>query len=88
MSRVRFSVALERNILESTAPNATVVDDPREAAEVAVEMANRPGEAGGSVVISTVRLPNKPIHLTLVERGDLVELVERDVREKSQRDSY
>ena len=90
MSKVTFRIAFERDDLkpwpsrEARAPEERIVDDPREAAEIAVEMANRPVESGGSVIIGARRL-DAPIYLTLVEPGDLFARVEREVRGKSTR---
>ena len=63
------------------------VGDPCEAAEIAVEMANRPGGAGGPVIIGTTRqyARDSRIYLTLVEPGDSAYQIERDVREKAAR---
>ena len=88
MSKVTFRIAFERDDLkpwpssEAQAPEERIVDDPREAAEIAVEMANRPGESGGAVIIGARRL-DAPIYLTLVEPGDSIAGVEQQVREKS-----
>ena len=90
MSKVEFRIAFERDDLKpypsghAEAPEETLVDDPEEAAEIAVEMANRPGESGGPVIIGVTRL-GAPIYLTLVEPGDPIVRVEREVREKSSR---
>lgn len=90
MSKVTFRITFERDDVkpwptsEAQAPEERIVDDPREAAEIAVEMANRPGASGGSVVIGARRL-GAPIYLTLVEPGDSITGVEREVREKSTR---
>ena len=90
MSKVTFRIAFEHDDLkpwpsrDAEAPEERIVDDPREAAKIAVEMANRPGEFGGSVIIG-VRRFDAPIYLTLVEPGNPIAGVERDVREKSTR---
>ena len=90
MSRVSFRIAFERDDVkpwparDTEAPEKRVVDDPRKTAEVAVEMANRPGESGGSVIVAVRRL-HAPIYLALVEPGDSIAVVEREIREKSTR---
>lgn len=90
MSKVTFRIAFERHELkpwptsEAQAPEERIVDDPREAAVIAVEMANHPGESGGSMIIGARRL-GAPIYLSLVEPGDLIARVEREVRKKSTR---
>ena len=90
MSKVTFRIAFERDHLkpwpdrEAQASEERIVDDPKEAAEIAVEMANRPGGSGGPVIIATSRL-DALICPTLVEPGDSIAGVEREVREKSTR---
>jgi len=90
VSKVSFRIAFEPDDVkpwparDTEAPEGMVVDDPRKAAEVAVEMANRPGESGGSVIVAVRRL-NAPIYPALVEPGDSSAGVEREIREKSTR---
>ena len=87
VSEVSFRVAFERDDLrpypsdETEVPEERITSDPREAAEIAVEMANRPGESGGSVIVAAWRW-GAPIYLTQVESGDLVARVERELRKK------
>ena len=88
--KISFRIAFERDDVkpwparDTEAREKRVVDDPRRAAEVAVEMANRPSESGGSVIVSVRRL-HAPIYLALVESGDSIADVEREIREKSTR---
>ena len=90
MSKVSFRIAFERDDLkpwpdrDAEAPGERIVDDPGKAAEVAVEMANRPSESGGSVIVAVRRL-HAPIYLALVEPGDSIAAAEREIREKSTR---
>ena len=88
--KVTFRIAFERDDVkpysedEAKAPEERIVGDCRQAAEIAVGMANQPRVSGGSVIISVRRL-GTPIYLTLVEPGASIDWVEREVREKSTR---
>ncbi len=90
MGNAAFRIAFEHDDLkpypsdEAKAPEVRIVGDLQEASEIVVKMANRIGGAGGSVIISVMRL-GAPIYLTLVEPGDSIAWVEREVREKSTR---
>lgn len=85
MSQVRFRIVPERYDLMSypsdvaTTPEERIVGDPQDAAEIAVEMANRPGESGVSVIVGVDRLGG-PIRLALIEPGDSIAWVERELR--------
>ena len=85
MRQVRFRIVPERNDLKSyppdvaTTPEERIVGDPQEAAKIAVEMANRPGESGRSVIVGVDKLGD-PIHLALIEPGDSIASVERELR--------
>lgn len=91
MSAAAFRIRFEREMLtpKSSDPANEIksAGNPREAAETALEMATRPGEFGGSVIVSVERPGSKLNYLTLVEPKDSLDGVERDLREKATRDS-
>ena len=91
MSEATFRIRFEREILRSNCSDPTSeitsAGNPREAAEIAVEMAKRPGEFGGSVIVSVERPGSKMNYLTLVEPQDSLDGVERDLREKAARET-
>lgn len=90
VSKVIFSIMLEREMGslsgEAKDTGERFVSDPHKAAVIAVEIANRPGKLGGSVIICVRRQSIGAIgYLSLVEPGDSIADVECDIREKSTR---
>ena len=89
MSEAAFRIRFEREILKlnssELANEITSAGTAREAAEIAVEMARRSGECGGSVIVSVERPGSKMNYLTLVEPQDSLDGVERDLQEKASR---
>ena len=90
MSGAAFRIRFEREMLRSYSSDPdneiTSAAPPREAAEIAVEMAKRPGDSGGSVIVSVERPGSRMNYLALVEPQDSLDGVERDLREKAARE--
>ena len=92
MSGAAFRIRFEREMLRSYSsdPDNEITSagppPPREAAEIAVEMAKRPGDSGGSVIVSVERPGSRMNYLALVEPQNSLDGVERDLREKAARE--
>ena len=90
MSGVTFRIASERDGRKSCSsdetktPEARIVGDPKEAAGIAVEMASRSVGSDRTVIISVERW-GAPNRLVQVKPEDLVDRIEREVREGSTR---
>ena len=84
MIPVQFRVTFERDCYPETRsnePEENLVTNPSEAARIAYEMANRPSESGGDVIVHIV--PLKGTHmLSLFEPGLPLEMIDSELQEK------
>ena len=84
VSKVTYRIWFERD--GQADPGERLVDDPREAGEIAVEMANRPDASGGTVNITLWGLaPEGRLYSVPVKPGQSIEWVKQQLQEKSAR---